>query len=71
MEKETVKEEQYIQPDHSKHFTVTDISNAIGMQHEEKTMSRVVQELKKVHKNKVQHISVRNGKVFQYYYYIA
>jgi len=42
VEKETVKEEQYIQPDHSKHFTVTDISNAIGMQHEEKTMSRVV-----------------------------
>ena len=32
-------------------YTITEISNALGMNKEEKTMSRVLAELKKVHSN--------------------
>ena len=51
-------------------FTVTDISNALGMSNEEKTMSRVLLELRRIHKDQISQINVRNGKIFQYYYYI-
>ena len=51
-------------------FTVTDISNALGMCSEEKTMSRVLLELRRIHERKIQQINVRNGKIFQYYYFI-
>jgi hypothetical protein len=51
-------------------FTVTDISNSLGMPHEEKTVSRIIQELRRVHSKKILQTNVRNGKVFQYYYTI-
>ena len=51
-------------------FTVTDISNQLGMPHEEKTVSRIIQELRRVHSKKILQTNVRNGKVFQYYYTI-
>ena len=34
-------------------FTVTDISNALGMCSEEKTMSRVLLELRRIHERKI------------------
>ena len=49
---------------------MTDISNALGMVNEEKTMSRVLQELRRIHSKQIQQINVRNGKIFQYYYFI-
>lgn len=51
-------------------FTVTAISNALGMYKEEKTISRVLNEVRKVHTNEIKQINVRNGKIFQYYYFI-
>jgi hypothetical protein len=50
-------------------FTITDISVALGMTKEEKTMSRILNELKKCH-SKIQSSAVRNGRVFQYKYYL-
>ena len=49
---------------------MTDISNALGMVNEEKTMSRVLQELRRIHSKQIQQINVRNGKIFQYYSFI-
>jgi hypothetical protein len=40
------------------------------MHREEKTISRVLQELRRVHFQKIQQINVRHGKVFLYYYSI-
>jgi len=51
-------------------FTTSAISNALGMGNEEKTMSRVLIELRRVHASKIMQINVRNGKIFQYYYFI-
>lgn len=51
-------------------YTVTDIANSLGMHREEKTVSRVLQEVRRVHSAKIQQLNVRNGKVFQYYYSI-
>lgn len=34
-------------------YTISDISNALGMNKEEKTMSRVLTELKKVHSSQI------------------
>lgn len=56
--------------DASDQFTVSDIANSLGMFREEKTISRVLQELRRVHSTRIQQINVRNGKVFQYYYSI-
>ena len=53
-----------------KQFTMSDISNALGMSKEEKTMSRVLLELRRVHAAKIKQVNVRNGKIFQYNYYI-
>jgi hypothetical protein len=50
-------------------FTISDISGALGMAKEEKTMSRVLNELKKCHP-RLQQSAVRNGRVFQYKYYM-
>ena len=50
-------------------FTVTAIANAMGMHKEEKTISRVLYEVRKVHTN-IKQLNVRNGKIFQYYYFI-
>ena len=52
------------------HFTVTDISNMLGMAKEEKTMSRVLSELRRIHSKQISQISVRKGKIFLYYYFI-
>lgn len=40
------------------------------MSNEEKTMSRVLLELRRIHSKQIQQINVRNGKIFQYYYFI-
>jgi hypothetical protein len=50
-------------------YTISDISGALGMNHEEKTMSRVLNELKKCHPQ-IMSSAVRNGRVFQYKYYL-
>lgn len=50
-------------------FTISDISNALGMYKEEKTMSRVLAELKKTHAQ-IESSAVRNGRVFQYKYFL-
>ncbi|CDW77868.1 UNKNOWN [Stylonychia lemnae] len=50
-------------------YTISDISVALGMNKEEKTMSRVLAELKKIHKD-IESSAVRNGRVFQYKYYL-
>lgn len=44
-------------------FTISEISGALGMAKEEKTMSRVLNELKKYHP-RIQQSAVRNGRVF-------
>jgi len=49
---------------------VTDISNALGMAKEEKTMSRVLSELRRIHSKQISQINVRHGKIFLYYYFI-
>ena len=51
------------------HFTLSDLSNAIGMNSEEKTMCRVLQEIRKTHKN-IQEKPNRYGKKFQYTYHL-
>eukprot|EP00347_Sterkiella_histriomuscorum_P013500 403364481 len=50
-------------------YTISDISVALGMTKEEKTMSRVLAELKKVHRG-IESSAVRNGRVFQYKYFL-
>jgi len=50
-------------------YTISDISGALGMNKEEKTMSRVMNELKKCHPQ-ILSSAVRNGRVFQYKYYL-
>lgn len=50
-------------------FTISDISNALGMNNEEKTMSRVLAELKKSHRQ-IESAAFRNGRVFQYKYFL-
>lgn len=70
---QTISKEENIKQsvgDASDQFTVTDIACGLGMFREEKTMSRVIQELRRVHANKIIQTNVRNGKVFQYYYSI-
>ena len=51
-------------------FTISEISGALGMCKEDKTMSRVLNELKKCHP-RIQSSAVRNGRVFQYKYYLT
>ena len=48
-------------------FTLSDIANSMNMQSEEKTVSRVLAELKKVHKNVAEKAN-RYGKKFLYTY---
>lgn len=50
-------------------YTISDIANALGMRKDEKTMSRILTELKKVHKQ-IDSDAVRNGRIFQYKYYL-
>ena len=50
-------------------FTISQISSALGMNKEEKTMSRVLAELKKNHP-RLQSSAVRNGRIFQYKYFL-
>ena len=59
-----------ISQDAQEYFTVTDISNMLGMAKEEKTMSRVLSELRKIHSKQISQINVRKGKIFLYYYFI-
>ena len=40
------------------------------MHKEEKTISRVLYEVRKVHNAEIKQLNVRNGKIFQYYYFI-
>ena len=54
----------------SGHFTVSGISNALGMGSEEKTVGRVFEKLLNCHSKKISKISVRNGKIFEYHYHI-
>ena len=54
----------------SGHFTVSGISNALGMGSEEKTVGRVFEKLLNNHNKKISKISVRNGKIFEYHYHI-
>lgn len=51
-------------------FTISDLANSLGMHREEKTISRILIELRKIHSAKIQQINVRLGKVFLYYYAI-
>ena len=50
-------------------YTISDIASALGMAKEEKTLSRVLNELKKSHP-RIQQSAVRNGRIFQYKYYL-
>ena len=50
-------------------YTISDIAGALGMSKDEKTMSRVLNEIKKCHP-KILSSAVRNGRVFQYKYYL-
>jgi hypothetical protein len=50
-------------------YTISDIANAMGMHKEEKTMSRIMNELRKSHKD-IESSAVRDGRVFQYKYYL-
>lgn len=45
-------------------FTVSAIANALGMHKEEKTISRVLHEIRKVHSSTIKQLNVRNGKIF-------
>ena len=54
--------------DEGKH-TISEISQALGMLKEEKTMSRVLTELRKVH-SEIESSAVRNGRVFQYKFFL-
>lgn len=51
-------------------LTISEISSALGMSKEEKTMSRVLNELKKCHP-RINSSAVRNGRVFQYKYFLS
>ena len=50
-------------------YTISEISTALGMSKDEKTMSRILAELRKNHKE-IESSAVRNGRVFQYKYYL-
>ena len=50
-------------------FTLSDISAALAMNKEEKTMSRILQEIRKVHK-RIAEKANRYGRKFQYTYYL-
>ena len=50
-------------------FTISEISSAIGMRRDEKTMGRIISEMKKCHPE-ILSSAVRNGRVFNYKYYM-
>jgi hypothetical protein len=50
-------------------FTLSDISAALAMNKEEKTMSRILQEIRKVHK-RIAEKANRYGRKFQYTYFL-
>ena len=51
-------------------YTISGISNALGMGSEVKTVGRVFEKLENYHSNKISKIRVRNGKIFEYHFYI-
>ena len=51
-------------------FTLSDISNALAMNKDEKTMCRVLHEIRKVHKN-IGEKANRYGRKFQYTYHLT
>ena len=50
-------------------YSLNDISNALAMQKEEKTMARILSEIRKVHKN-IHENPIRFGKKFLYTYHL-
>jgi hypothetical protein len=48
-DEEILEEEERLALRQLGHFTISDLSSAIGMEHEEKTMCRVLAEIRKVH----------------------
>ena len=52
------------------HFTRSGISKALGMGTEVKTVDRVFEKLLIVHGKKISRINVRDGKKFEYHYFI-
>lgn len=58
-----------IEPSEDGKFTLSEISAAIGMHKEEKTTGRIMNELKKSNPL-IQSSAVRNGRVFQYKYFL-
>lgn len=52
------------------HYTLSDLAAAIGMHREEKTMCRILTEIKKVHKD-VNEKANRYGRKFLYTYKLA
>lgn len=53
------------------HFTLNDIARNIGMPREEKTLCRVMQEIRKVHADDISEKANRYGRKFQYTYKIS
>ena len=58
-----------IEPSEDGKYTLSEISAAIGMHKEEKTTGRIMNELKKSNPL-IQSSAVRNGRVFQYKYFL-
>lgn len=68
-EAQSTKQNEFTEIQEDGKFTISEISGAMGMQKEEKTMSRVLNELRKCNPQ-IQSAAVRNGRVFQYKYYL-
>jgi len=58
-----------VEPSEDGKFTLSEISAAIGMHKEEKTTGRIMNDLKKSNPQ-IQSSAVRNGRVFQYKYFL-